>query len=1335
MRAFGVGSPEELRERYQSRGAAGVGGDAAERGEEPADAGGWHYLFFDGACPGNPGLCGGGAALYSASAETISTGLWKWGYGSNNLGEYAGLTLGLQLASRAQVRRLRIVGDSMLVIQQVLGHWECRSQTLTGALDTARDLLREFEMVQWQHVPRARNGVADALAGHAVTLSETFPEYFQGEPDIAPLRALSAAARREVRAVILGAWQQVGRDREPRGAMRAEEGEDFCVQAAWHALEGFRWDQLGGVVTHEDGAREFIQAPPVVRRVFGLARQYAGDALQQVMDWTTEEGLTEGDRETRYMLLYHWPVLCLRRPTRRERQGGGRRGRRAVSAVLAERLRRFQQGDWSGLLHEALEATSSGRRLPSGRDTRQRRQEQEDYTRLAVVRQVWEGSTSRALRRLLSQPMATGTERTVRALEERHPAATLPIPDWVRDYQPPAHARIADPEVPSLRGALRTAARGAAGGPLGLTLDLLRDICLESDDIMGSLCRVVGAHVRGEVPGAAARVLGRSRLIALLKGEVEEEGVRPIAMGEALHRLTGRWLAYRSRAAMTRALVPLQFGVGLSDGASMVVRGVQGSLAAHDDWGVLSLDIANAFNSVERSAIFEALRSRGFGHWIPFVRQYYAESGDLLYMGVQCPALIHSARGVRQGDPLGPFLFSLAYQQVLEAGQHAMDGAGGGRVSSYLDDSPLVGPVPALEAGLGAMVEEGGRIGLRFNLRKSSLHRVPEGVQVPAGLSQVHHSQDGIELLGVPLGTDTFVQQWREEWLQEALRGVSELQRLGDPQAALWILRECIVSRPLYALRLLPPDPGWLEILRRFDTAVFHCLEVISLGRDDGAALIAPSCPRRLRARRLAARQVQLPLSQGGLGLHGSEGLAAVSYVCATARALGPLLEHFGEMFAPGTALQYLCPGWEGFVSMLSPSVRALIPPLASLSHEGCPDRLYQRARAALEAIQLEALEEATRQGRDGSAQLRRLWATRGAGACAWITARPSGPEDQLYLAPDDFRIILRYWLGLPVQHYDVTPSEYSRLDPDMAPLMDPWLPLPRARTSLEGRVTSCHRAVQLGLAQIMREVGVRPRLEDDTIFPAPPRQAQRQDSGAQGDAEGAAEIAAGEGRQEGASDGQQAGDAAGDGQPDGEPDEGPGEGRQQEERQPQGGRRRQGHLIPDITMPDRRPGGGQFTWAVDVVTVDAQLAAWGHPGHALHTRERDKERHYRAAAAAHPAVSPIPFAIDTFGGLGVRARELLGRLAVLRLGRARDEDSVELSGRLQHFYTQRIVVAHHRRQSHLIRDIAMRGFRQVDPDLHADASRMPSSSSRHRHVGVSDIWGIHLPDSGRGVE
>jgi ribonuclease HI/probable phosphoglycerate mutase len=138
-------------------------------------------LWFDGAANPNPGAGGAGFTL----VDDITCCEIDWGAVvitsiypcTNNQAEYIGLIEGLQCASEEGVRNLRVKGDSNLVIQQMLGNYEVRSDKLFNLYNKADDLRRRFHSINFEHVPRGENFVADAHAksgaqgGHAATSS------------------------------------------------------------------------------------------------------------------------------------------------------------------------------------------------------------------------------------------------------------------------------------------------------------------------------------------------------------------------------------------------------------------------------------------------------------------------------------------------------------------------------------------------------------------------------------------------------------------------------------------------------------------------------------------------------------------------------------------------------------------------------------------------------------------------------------------------------------------------------------------------------------------------------------------------------------------------------------------------------------------------------------------------------------------------------------------------------------------------------------------------------------------------------------------------------------
>jgi hypothetical protein len=206
------------------------------------------------------------------------------------------------------------------------------------------------------------------------------------------------------------------------------------------------------------------------------------------------------------------------------------------------------------------------------------------------------------------------------------------------------------------------------------------------------------------------------------------------------------------------------------------------------------------------------------------------------------------------------------------------------------------------------------------------------------------------------------------------------------------------------------------------------------------------------------------------LGLSGDEGLAALSYLCATGRSLPTVLEAFSAAVPAARAQELFAPHWQEALAALPDAVREGIPTLATFC-QGYPDRLYQRLRQLLETQQQEALEQATVEAGVGVRQQRRLVAVRMPGASSWLTARPTGTGDRCYLSPDDSRFCYRYWLGLQLAHM----AQLGAADPyDAHDLL---------RGPVEGAVILVHGAVQRELLAILEAQGERPSWEDEGIF------------------------------------------------------------------------------------------------------------------------------------------------------------------------------------------------------------------------------------------------------------
>lgn len=121
-------------------------------------------MNFDGCSKGNPGLGGAGAVIYHDGDEIWSESFFVGEKVTNNNAEYAGLILGLQQAVDMNIKILLVEGDSELVISQMTGKYKCNSPNLILLHERAKELEKNFEKVNYQHILRNFNKRADILS-------------------------------------------------------------------------------------------------------------------------------------------------------------------------------------------------------------------------------------------------------------------------------------------------------------------------------------------------------------------------------------------------------------------------------------------------------------------------------------------------------------------------------------------------------------------------------------------------------------------------------------------------------------------------------------------------------------------------------------------------------------------------------------------------------------------------------------------------------------------------------------------------------------------------------------------------------------------------------------------------------------------------------------------------------------------------------------------------------------------------------------------------------------------------------------------------------------------
>lgn len=136
----------------------------ARGGEGPSDDHGHDaVLYTDGASFNNPGPAGIGVVLV-VDGDVVLTRSEDIGYATNNQAEYRALLKGLAEALERGVKRLLVRSDSQLLIRQMTGEYKVKAKALQALRREAEAMKQRFDEIDFEHVYRDFNEVADELA-------------------------------------------------------------------------------------------------------------------------------------------------------------------------------------------------------------------------------------------------------------------------------------------------------------------------------------------------------------------------------------------------------------------------------------------------------------------------------------------------------------------------------------------------------------------------------------------------------------------------------------------------------------------------------------------------------------------------------------------------------------------------------------------------------------------------------------------------------------------------------------------------------------------------------------------------------------------------------------------------------------------------------------------------------------------------------------------------------------------------------------------------------------------------------------------------------------------
>jgi hypothetical protein len=439
------------------------------------------------------------------------------------------------------------------------------------------------------------------------------------------------------------------------------------------------------------------------------------------------------------------------------------------------------------------------------------------------------------------------TPEVVNTLKAKHPAGPAnPFGSGVG----PVNGSCPDTEA--LQSALKSFKVDTAPGVSGWTVPLLR-AAMRSKVVMEMIHSLCTMMVSGTAPGQ--EMLCSSRLVALAK---PGGGIRPIAVGELLYRLCTK--AILRHSLKPDFLLGNQFGVGSKGGVEPVVHAVNTALDNHKFTHLTSLDFTNAFNSVGRQLVAQAVRKYSpvlyrLAKWA------YNKPTDLVLPGV--PPL-HSSQGVRQGDPLGPLLFSVGIRPLLEDLIVALGPEC--TVLAYLDDIYVLSSSDSTLSEVESFFASQQDLTLSLNMAKSSIK----------SLSDIR--DNGLGILGSTVGPRSARESFLKDKIAMTKAKLGKLVDLPHQHALLLLLQA--VQQDLRHLQRTLKSEDLMELWEDLDMALWDKARSIR----GAARVMDPEKDNTL---------LSLPVKLGGLGLLSHSTCAPLAYVASTGAAsviLHPLL-------------------------------------------------------------------------------------------------------------------------------------------------------------------------------------------------------------------------------------------------------------------------------------------------------------------------------------------------------------------------------------------------------------------------------------------------------------
>jgi hypothetical protein len=440
--------------------------------------------------------------------------------------------------------------------------------------------------------------------------------------------------------------------------------------------------------------------------------------------------------------------------------------------------------------------------------------------------------------------LASFNEDVAEELKKKHPSPSREL--FFPDPSKPGDISLIVNEQ-NVRKAINSFPAGSSPG-LGMRPQYLKDIISLSAGEAGqkalrALTKLCNFLLSGQLPSEICHLLYGASLCALNK---KDGGLRPIAIGNCLRRLTSKLACFQSRNIVNSYLSPHQLGVATKPGCEAAIHTTRTFVNNDQNRGkvLLKLDFKNAFNSVERDCILKEVQCHT-PLLYPYLYQCYRNPSTLFFGN----HLISSSVGAQQGDPCGPMIFSLAIQPIILSLDSQMN-------IWYLDDGTLADYPEVVLSDFKKVINLSQEIGLELNFNKCEIFCCSEDTDLKV-IKEFQNLAPGIKICDREslslLGSPIFDQGFKNT-VEKTIITVENLlnkAELLNRHVAYTLIKNCLFIPKFNFLLRTTPFWKFSNYVNSIDSSLKSCLERIL----------------NLRLTDLQWRQSTLPIRFGGLGI------------------------------------------------------------------------------------------------------------------------------------------------------------------------------------------------------------------------------------------------------------------------------------------------------------------------------------------------------------------------------------------------------------------------------------------------------------------------------------